>query len=69
MMFTGNFVSQCSYKVNFDNITELKELILVMKLLHGSHTLVCLPRYLSYDVDYDVINLIEKNILIKRKNK
>ena len=69
MMFTGNYVSRQSYDVNFDNITELKELILVMKLLHGSHTLVCLPRILSYDVDYDVINLIEKNILIKRKNK
>jgi hypothetical protein len=69
MLFTGSYKSMCSYKVNFDNITELKELILVMKLLHGSHTLVCLPRYLCYDKDYDVINLIEKNILIPRNNK
>lgn len=69
MMYTGNLVSKCLYEVDFDNITELKELILVMKLLYGSHTLVIIPKYLSYDVDYDVINLIEKKILIKRNNK
>lgn len=66
MMFTSKIVSTDIYEVNFDNITELKELILVMKLLHGSHTIVYLPKNLSYCPD-NVINLVEKNILIKRK--